>query len=292
MFKEVDTYLVNCECCQASKGNYVGPKTQLGSLSAKQPLEFLCIDFTKVDPSKSGKENILVLMDTFSKFSQAFVTNNQKTLTVVKILVDKWFNVYGIPSQIHSDMGRSFDNEIMSNLCKMYGIRQSTTTPYNPHRNSQCEQFNQTPFGLLKSLNKEKNPNWPQHLPSLVFAYNVTPHSTTGFQPYELMFGHKAPMPCDAWLGLDQYQEGQPVGKAAWLGQQLDTLVSVNKRAIKSIQKTTLRNKLHAGGDELHIPIGNHVLLRDHPEGCNKFKDQYKSDVYIIVDSHKEEPNV
>ena len=74
-------------------------------------------------------------------------------------------------------------------------------------------------------------------------------------------------MPCDTWLGLDQYQDGQPVGKAAWLGQQLDTLVSANKRAIKSIQKTTLRNKLHVGGDELHIPIGNHVLLRDHPEG-------------------------
>ena len=72
----------------------------------------------------------------------------------------------------------------------------------------------------------------------------------------------------------------------------MDTLVSANKHAIKSIQKTTLRNKLRVGGDELHIPIGNHVLLRDHPEGQNKFKDQYKSDIYVIVDSHKEEPNV
>ena len=76
------------------------------------------------------------------------------------------------------------------------------------------------------------------------------------------------------------------------LGQQLDTLVSVNKHAIKSIQKTTLKNKLWAGGEELHIHIRNHVLLRDHPEGHNKFKDWYKSDVYVIVDSHKEEPNV
>ena len=139
MFKEVDTYLMNCEHCQALKGNYVGPKTQLGSLLAKQPLELLCTDFTKADPSKSGKENILVLMDAFSKFSQAFVTNNQKALTVAKVLVDKWFNVYGIPFWIHSDLGRSFYNEIISNLCKMYGIGQSTTTPYNPHGNSQCE---------------------------------------------------------------------------------------------------------------------------------------------------------
>ena len=76
MFKDVDAYLLNCECCQASKGNYVGPKTQLGSLLAKQPLELLCVDFTKADPSKSGKENILVLTDAFLKFSQAFVTKN------------------------------------------------------------------------------------------------------------------------------------------------------------------------------------------------------------------------
>ena len=36
----------------------------------------MCVDFTKVDPSKDGKENILVLTDAFTKFSQAFVTPN------------------------------------------------------------------------------------------------------------------------------------------------------------------------------------------------------------------------
>ena len=44
----------------------------------------MCIDFTKVDPSKDGKENILVLTDAFTKFSQAFVTPNQKVITIHK----------------------------------------------------------------------------------------------------------------------------------------------------------------------------------------------------------------
>ena len=51
-----------------------------------------------MDPSRDGKENALVLMDPFSKFSQVFVKPNQKILTMAKIIVDKWFYIYGIPT--------------------------------------------------------------------------------------------------------------------------------------------------------------------------------------------------
>ena len=218
MFTDTDHWLSQCEQCLVSKGDYNEPKTLQGSLVANQPLELLCIDFTKVDITKGCKENVLVLTDAFSKYSQAFVTSNQKALTVAKLLVDKWFSIYGIPSRIHSDQGRSFDNEIIAHLCQMYGIRQSTTTPYNPCGNSQCERLNRTLFGLMRSLDQEQKPNWPIYLPSVVFAYNATPHSTTGLQPYELMFGRKAPMPCNNWLGLGHYKPGGFKFKTAWLG--------------------------------------------------------------------------
>ena len=88
-----------------AKGPYVGPKTQPGSTVANGPLDLLCVDFTTMDPSWDGKENVLVLTDAYSKFSQAFVTPNQKALTMAIIIVDKWFYIYGIPSMIHSDKG-------------------------------------------------------------------------------------------------------------------------------------------------------------------------------------------
>ena len=98
-------------------------------------------------------------------------------------------------------------NEIMSHLYVMYGVEQSTTMPYNPHGNAPTERLNRMLIGLLKSLPKEQKSNWPLHLPSLVFAYNATPHDTTGYQPYEFMFGHKAPTMCDSWLGLANYND-------------------------------------------------------------------------------------
>ena len=156
MFADTDRWLSQCEQCLVSKGDYNEPKTLQGSLVAHQPLELLCIDFTKVDVTKGGKENVLVLTDAFSKYSQAFITSNQKALTVAKLLADKWFSVYGIPSQIHSDQGRSFDNKIIAHLCHMYGVRQSTITQNNPCGNSQCEHFKRTLFALMWSLDQEQ----------------------------------------------------------------------------------------------------------------------------------------
>ena len=105
MNHDVTEYVTNCHWCHVAKGHYTGPHTQLGSLVANNPLDVLCIDFMKVDPSRDSKENILVLTDAFTKFSQAFITNNQKALTVAKILVEKWFYEYDILAHIHSDKG-------------------------------------------------------------------------------------------------------------------------------------------------------------------------------------------
>ena len=149
MNHDATEYFTNCHQCHVAKGHYTGPYTQQGSLVANKPLDLLCIDFLKVDPSRDSKENILVLTDAFTKFSQAFITNNQKALTVAKILVEKWFYVYGIPVHIHSDKGQSFENAIISKLYFMYNSKQSVTTPYNLLGNSICEWFNHTLLGLL-----------------------------------------------------------------------------------------------------------------------------------------------
>ena len=198
------------------------------------------------------------------------MTNNQKPLTVAKILVVRWFSVFRIPARIHSDQGRSFNNEIISHLCKMHGIKQSTTTPYNPHGNSQCKWFNHILFGLKRTLNCKQKPNWPVYLPSLVYAYNAIPHASTGFQPYKLMFRCKVPMPCDNWLGLNNYKPDSFKSKTIWLNQQLNTRLHANKQALKLIKNSTQYNKDCISSKDLHIPIGNHVLLCDHPKGHNK----------------------
>ena len=236
MFQDSMKYVKDCPQCQIAKGDYTEPNRIPGVIIANNPVDLLCVDFTKVDPSKDGRENILVLTDAFTKFSQVFVTPNQKAITIAKILVDKRLYVYDIPACIHSDKGCSFDNEILSHLYAMYGVEQSTTTPYNLHGNAPMERLNCTLIGLIKSLSKEQKSNWPLHLPSLVFVYNATPHDTIGYQPYELMFGHKSPTFCDAWLGLANYNDNFSQSKCAWINQQHKLILAVNRQALNRIK--------------------------------------------------------
>ena len=90
MFQDVTKYVKECPRCQIAKGDYTEANTIPGVIIANNPMDLMFIDFTKVNPSKDGKENILVLTDAFTKFSQAFVTPNQNAITVTEILVDKW----------------------------------------------------------------------------------------------------------------------------------------------------------------------------------------------------------
>ena len=179
----------------------------------------------------------------------------------------------------------------MQHLYALYGVEQSTTMPYNPHGNAQCEWFNHTMIGLLTSLSKEQKDNWPLHLPSLVFAYNAMPHSTTGYQPYELMFGCKAPTICDAWLRLADYDDKFLQSKCEWVNQQHELILAANRHALKRIRQSAEKSVSWAGGKDLEIPIGNLVLLHDHPEGQNKIQDHYKSKLFVIESKHWD-PNV
>ena len=78
MCQDIDNWVKTCKRCKQAKGPYNDPNVKQGLFIANHPLEMLCLDFTTMDHSKDGKENVLAMMDAFSNFAVAVLTPNQQ----------------------------------------------------------------------------------------------------------------------------------------------------------------------------------------------------------------------
>ena len=87
--KVLTAYINNCERCAISKQPARKVKIKMKEIYASKPLELLCIDFTKLDKAESGKDNVLVMVDAYSKYTLAIVTKDQTAKTISRVLIEQ-----------------------------------------------------------------------------------------------------------------------------------------------------------------------------------------------------------
>ena len=284
MAAAVEKWCRNCERCTVSKAPTPTVRPTMGSLLADRPLDILALDFTVLEKATDGRENVLVMTDVFSKFSQAVPCRDQKASTVAQVLVREWFQKFGVPRRIHSDQGRNFESQLVKDLCQLYNIKKSRTTAYHPQGNGQCERFNRTLHDRLRTLPPEQKRRWPQHIQELVFFYNCTPHSSTGLSPFFVFMGQQPTLPvdlllspsddanrpptCDSWV--DQHQQRLRVAAEASRKRQLERSEARCKRSVER-------------ANDNGIAVGTRVLLRNHIQGRNKIGDYWQATPYRVT---------
>lgn len=105
------------------------------------------------------------------------------------------------------------------------------------------------------TLPQEKKRKWTEHLPELVYAYNVTPHSATGYSLHYLLFDVEPYLPLEALLG----QESNVVPSQDW--RQKDTHVRA-----KEFRQKKAAEHISILGEKIYCPpieIGQSVYLSE-----------------------------
>ena len=192
--------LQNCGRCKQFEA-----KSQLPSMEpivCTQPMELVHIDYVGMEVTVSTKEkpvvkNVLVVVDHFTRYVQAFVTKNHTAFTTARVLYNNFFSVFGFPKRLMSDQGTEFTGDVIAAMCKLLGIEKIRTTPYHPQGNGSAERVHQTLQRMIGKLDPEKRQKWPEHIGSMVIAYNATRSQVTGYSPYFLMFGRRPRLPVD-----------------------------------------------------------------------------------------------
>ena len=90
-----------------------------------------------------------------------------------------------------TDQGKQFTVDLMTEIERLLTIKHLQTTPYHPACNELVERFNGTLKTMLRRVCEEKPRQWNRFIPALLFAYRESVQESTGFWPFQLLYGRQ-----------------------------------------------------------------------------------------------------
>ena len=202
----------------------------MGVVRLTKPAQMVGVDIVYLPKSDRGNRYVLVCIDWFSRFMQAYKIEKISAAAVEKKL-SKFIQLVK-PDVMVTDQGRCFISAKIQEMCQRYGVKLVHSTPYHPQGNAATERVIRTLVNILAKLSNENVRDWDKHLDEAVGAYLGTVHIATGFTPRQLAFETNKEV---LKLAMEQTQTKQ------------------DKRQQKSVEKAWTRD----------INIGDEVLVYD-----------------------------
>ena len=235
MDKAIEDCVRECSVCQSTRKD--PPAVPLHPWSwPEKPWTRIHIDYAGPLEALEGKM-FLLISDAHSKWLDIHQTNSSTSLATIELL-RRSFATLGLPETVVSDNATAFTSSEFAEFLSKNGIRHIRTPPYHPASNGLVERAVQT---FKEGMKRIKEGSLNTRLSRFLFQYRLTPHSSTGVSPAELMFGRK-------------------------LRSQLDLLKPSVGRTVR--QEQDRQKKAHdAHASPRSFVVGDYVYARNYRDG-------------------------
>ncbi|KAK1892047.1 ATP-binding cassette sub-family B member 9 [Dissostichus eleginoides] len=190
-----------CDTCQHTERSKNLART-VRPIKVDAPWEIVGIDIIE---TQQGNSNVIVLIDYFSKWPEAFPVQRTDALSVAKC-ISKCIYRFGAPKTIVCTQNADFCDEVSERLSDRWSIVQAVS-PLDP---PQLNPLHDGSFSQLKEaveqMVAEKQSQWDDFLDPVLFLFRTSSNPTTKFSPYSLMFSRKPDLPNQRGCGSEGMQ--------------------------------------------------------------------------------------
>ncbi|KAI5448775.1 hypothetical protein NCC49_006605 [Naganishia albida] len=188
----VNTYVRGCHTCRRDKP---ARHKRYGNLQPlpipDNPWQSISMDAIVKLPSSGGYDSILTIVDRFSKIAHfiPFTESGFDATALADMFKHHIIRIHGVPTDIVSDRGSTFNSKFWKALMDGLGTKCNLSTAFHPQSDGQTERVNQCIEQYLRICCNEAQDDWSHMLDEAEFQYNSQQHASTGFSPFEVVYG-------------------------------------------------------------------------------------------------------
>ena len=168
----------------------------------------------------SGAKYKLALTDCFTKYEVCVPLGRTTAEDVARAIVGNWVLTFGAPDCLHTDQGANLCSELLLEVCKIFGIEKTRSSPYQPQGNGMVERHNRVVADVISKYCANNPSSWDQMIPDLNFVYKTTVQKRSGQTPFSLVFGQECKYPIDLLLPKAPVHEKTNYDFTIWLNEQ------------------------------------------------------------------------
>jgi hypothetical protein len=203
MRKDVADFIKSCLVCQQTKPVNHSPYGLLQPLPIPERVwEDISLDFITGLPSFQTHTVILVVVDRLSKAAHFGTLPTQFTaVKVAELFANMVCKLHGMPRSIVSDRDAIFLSQFWKELFRLGGTKLRMSSAYHPQSDGQTEIVNKVLQQYLRCFVHNQPHKWGLFLHWAEWHYNTAVHTSTGFTPFQIVYGRAPPALVDYVTG-------------------------------------------------------------------------------------------
>lgn len=262
-------YVEGCQVCQAHNR----PTTRSVGTMCFMPtreIPFSAIALDHITMPGTEEKYILNVIDFATRCIVPAAVPTTSTKDVLKHLHSLFYR-FGACDDCLSDHAKSFESHQFRSFMRMHGVNMHFSVAYRAASNGLVERANGTLVTVLRKLCDGDQSLWVAKLEEAAFAVNTTRHRSTGFSPFELLFGFIPKLP---------RQKVRP-HQASDLSERLLALPDLRSEAVSNSEQAqetrkTIYDRTHR---DASYDIGDFVWIRRQEpilQGSEKLAPKFK----------------